>query len=158
MKTLNLKIESKNQFSIKKFLRFFKKSNNKHFKTIQKKFYKKEKRVFFSILKSPHVNKSAQEQFEIKTNSSQINIQTPQQFKFLVILKKMKMNIFPDINIKLRLFFNKKNRNVLKQKCFNIDNFTIEQFLKAKNTIINKRRGNFYNTKNVISLVDVYGV
>lgn len=158
MKTLNIKIESKNQFSIKKFLRFFRKTNNINFKTIKKNFSKKEKKTFFSILKSPHVNKAAQEQFEIKTNSSQIKIQTSQQFKLLILLKKIKVNLFPDINIKLRLLFNKKTQNTLKQKCFNTDNFIIHQFLTVKNKNMNKKNGVFYCNKNTISLLDLYGI
>ena len=159
MKTLNIKIESKNQISIKKFLKFFKEtSNTTNFKIIQKFFYKKEKKTFISILKSPHVNKSAQEQFEIRNFSAQITIQTNQPFKFLILLKKIKINLFPDINIKLRLIFNKKIQNSLKQKFFNIDNFKLKQFYKIKNKKIIVETRKFNSGSQILSLLDIYGM
>ena len=159
MKTLNIKIESKNQISIKKFLRFFKEtSNNSNFKVIQKFFYKKEKKTFVSILKSPHVNKSAQEQFEIRTSSRQIKIQTTQPFKFLIMLKKIKANLFPDINIKLKLITNKKTQNLLKQKIFNVDNFRLDKFSPIQNKKIKIEAIKCNNGSQILSLFDLYGV
>jgi ribosomal protein S10 len=158
MKTLNIKIESKNQISIKKFLKFFKETSNTNFKTIQKFFSKKEKKTFISILKSPHVNKSAQEQFEIRNHSAQITIQTNQPFKLLIVLKKIKINLFPDINIKLRLIFNKKVQKSFKQKFFNIDNFQPNQFSKIKNKKIIVETINFNSGSQILSLFDMYGM
>ena len=158
MKTLNLKIESKNQISIKNFLKFFKETNSNNFKIIKKFFYKKEKKTFISILKSPHVNKSAQEQFEIKKHSVQITIQTNQPFKFLLVLKKIKTNIFPDINLKLRLIFNKKVHNSFKQKIFNIDNFKLKQGSKFKNKKFIFDTIKFNNENQILSLFDIYGL
>ena len=158
MKTLNIKIESKNQISLKKFLKFFKETSNTNFKIMQKVFYKKEKKTFVSILKSPHVNKSAQEQFEIRNHSAQITIQTTQPFKFLIVLKKIKTNLFPDINIKLRLIFNKKTQNSLKQKIFNIDNFQLKHFSKIKNKKIIVKAIQFNSGSQILSLFDAYGV
>lgn len=158
MKTLNIKIESKNQISVKKFLNFFKETSNTNFKMIQKFFYKKEKKTFISILKSPHVNKSAQEQFEIRNHSAQITIQTNQPFKFLIVLKKIKINLFPDINIKLRLIFNKKIQKSLKQKFFNIDNFQLNQFSRIKNEKSIVETINFNSGSQILSLFDMYGM
>ena len=158
MKTLNIKIESKNQISIKKFLKFFKETSNTNFKIIQKFFHKKEKKTFISILKSPHVNKSAQEQFEIINHSAQITIQTNQPFKFLIVLKKIKINLFPDINIKLRLIFNKKIQKSLKQKFFNIDNFQLNKFSRIKNKKIIVETINFNSGSQILSLFDMYGM
>ena len=156
MKTFNIIIKSKNQISIKKFLRFLKKRNIINFKIIQKCFFKKKKKKFITLLKSPHVNKSAQEQFEIKINSIQLKIQSIQPFKFLIMLKKIKINLFPDISIKLKLI---NKNNLLKQKVFNLDNFEF----KFKPLIINKniklKKIKFYiNTnKKILTLFDIYG-
>lgn len=158
MKTLNIKIESKNQISLKKFLKFFKETSNTNFKIIQKFFYKKEKKTFVSILKSPHVNKSAQEQFEIRNNSAQITVQTTEPFKFLIVLKKIKINLFPDINIKLRLIFNKKTQKSLKQKIFNIDNFQLKNFSKIRNKKMIVKDIKFNSGNQILSVFDVYGM
>jgi ribosomal protein S10 len=158
VKTLNIKIESKNQNSIKNFLRFFKETNHYNFITVQKNFSKKEKKTFLSILKSPHVNKSAQEQFEVRTNSSQIKIQTAQPFNFLILFKKIKVNLFPDINIKLKLLFHKKAQLFMKQKCFNIDNFQFKHFSKNKNKKNKSKNLKFYSNNNLIPLFDLYGI
>jgi hypothetical protein len=125
---------------------------------IQKFFYKKEKQTFISILKSPHVNKSAQEQFEIRNTSSQITIKTTQPSKLLIMLKKIKVNLFPDINIKLKLIFNQKTQNSLKQKFFNIDNFRLKIFSKVKNKKIKIETIKSNSGSRILSLFDVYGM
>jgi ribosomal protein S10 len=158
MKTLNIKIESKNQISVKKFLKFFKEKSNKNFKLLQKIFYKKGKKKFISILKSPHVNKSAQEQFEIIISSAQIKVETSKPLKFLIMLKKMKMNIFPDINIKLSLNFNKKKENLLKQKLFDINNFYIKKLSIKKNELIKFEKIKFNFGNKILNLFDIYGI
>ena len=68
------------------------------------------KRKLFSILKSPHVNKIAQEQFEIKTYSRKFIIRTNNYLKFLLLLKKLNTSsFFSNLNISFTLFIKKKN-------------------------------------------------
>lgn len=80
----------------------------------------KKKKKLFSVLKSPHVFKTSQEQFEIKKNSFIIKIKTFNYIKFLNILKIIDKNFFSDLKIKI-LFSSKSNitfksTSILKEK------------------------------------------
>jgi ribosomal protein S10 len=121
---LDITISSKNNSSLKSFLNAFKTLSqcdplrlNKTLTVFQKKRFKK----VFTILKSPHVYKTAQEQFESSLFAKTLKIQTYQQLKTLVILKKMQTVSFADIQIKIKLIINLKCKkkmhvNYLKQK------------------------------------------
>ena len=82
-----LSIYSKNLNYFTNFLKFFYKINiNKIFKL---KFYtlqtqKKKRKTFFSVLRSPHVNKKSQEQFDYYLYSKKLKIHVTQITKFLV--------------------------------------------------------------------------
>ena len=75
MKSYHLIIQSRNQKSISTFFPFFLSSiQNLNFNVIQKYFEKKRKKKILTILKSPHVNKKAQEKFEFRYYSKQITL------------------------------------------------------------------------------------
>ena len=89
---LNITISSKNNTSLKSFLKVFKTLGqskalklNKTLTVFQKKRFKK----VFTILKSPHVYKTAQEQFESNLFAKNFKAQTFQILKTLIILKKI---------------------------------------------------------------------
>jgi ribosomal protein S10 len=124
-KIFNLFIKTKNKIALKNFLLFLNKNMDKNFNLIKKKFKKKKKKIVFTVLKSPHVNKSAQEQFEMNFMSFQLTISTTQVFKILIFLKKLKNSIFADITFKINFFTNSKKYTVLRKKLFDIDNFKI---------------------------------
>ena len=94
-------IKTKNYHSLKKFskiliLSFFR------LKIKKVKYYPlSKKRTLFSILKSPHVNKAAQEQFEFKYSHRKIVIDSKYFQKILIIFKKYYSNMFCDIKIKV---------------------------------------------------------
>ena len=124
MKTLNLLISSKNKKSLDNFLKIF----NEKFSIIdstfiKKNYQKKLKKTVITILKSPHVNKTAQEQFEIRYLSRQIQIYTLRIFKFLIFLKKLKIYLFPSIHIKIKIVHNKKQTTLINKRIFNLDNY-----------------------------------
>merc|ERR1712187_248193 len=60
---------------------------------------RKIKRV--SVLKSPHVNKTAQEQFEFELFSSKLIVETTQTFKILTLIKKLRSTILSSVKIKV---------------------------------------------------------
>lgn len=62
----------------------------------------------FSTLKSPHVNKKSQEQFEFRVYKKQLKIDISQLTTFLTILKIVKSNAFADISITINLLTNPK--------------------------------------------------
>lgn len=122
---LIISLKSKNIKSLIFFFKILKKFNIS--KNIKKLYTtKKIKRV--AILKSPHVNKTAQQHFEYKLYLKKIFIENVQIFKLLIILKKIKINLCCDvlINVKfdinnkklckknINLYFNKKTTTELK--------------------------------------------
>lgn len=92
MKTFDIIIKSKNQNSITKLFSVLqkKKCNN-----IKKYFQKKTKRKRITILKSPHVHKKAQEQFEKVIYNKQLSIYSVKNLTYLTFLKKLNLNTFP---------------------------------------------------------------
>lgn len=133
MKTFNLIITSKNKNSINNFIALF---NKNKFDIIQKYSQKKNKKKRLTILKSPHVNKKAQEQFENKILKKQLTIQITKSYKYLIFLKKLNYNLFPDINIKVQY---RKNLKLLPLKIFYPNNFKFNKYINLKS----------FNTKNL---------
>lgn len=151
---------SKNKKSIEKFMNFFSKNN-----TIHKYLPRKNKRQILTILKSPHINKKAQEQFESKIYSKQIDCSLIDNVDQLIFTKKIKNALFSDIQVKIKntnnKTFIKKNKNFT----FCPKNFDLEiyfkyenknaalQYLKKNKTI----KTNIEKIKNLIKIYNVYG-
>lgn len=123
---LNIKIESKNKNSLKKFLKLITKLYKKKSKVkfnIVKLFEKKNNYNKISVLTSPNANKNAQEQFLFKTYSKQTTLFMFQIQKFLVILKKIKQFLFSDVKIQLIFFLAHKITKKIVTKAFNPEQF-----------------------------------
>src|SRR6476660_9100922 len=119
MKHYQLTITSKNKKSIENcFLFFFNNANKKNLK-------KKKKKTILTILKSPHVNKSAQEQFEFKLFSKQLSLYSQKNFQILFFLKKIKIYLFPDVKMKIKFILNKNLSEKIKVHIFNPTNFKL---------------------------------
>jgi len=165
-----LTIISKNKSSVKNFFIFFDRALN-NFNVVKKYLKKPNKKKFFTILKSPHVNKAAQEQFETKLFLSQINIHySPKSLQFLVFLKKVKIYLFPDIKIKIKFNFNKSLLKKTQSKMLNPNSFKLDFFstqLQNKNLKKSKQyKADQYNkqkfnllkkTKSLLKIFDTYG-
>ena len=140
---------SKHKNAIAKTLQFFNKLNNKpnlNLNVIKKCYQKKHKKKIISVLKSPHVNKTAQEQFEFNFISKQFLIKpTTKNLKFLLSLKKVKSSLFPDTKILIKLISNQK---IKKQnyKIFKLNNFN----LKQKSDVTKK-------IPTILNMFDIYG-
>jgi ribosomal protein S10 len=124
---INIIIYSKNYNSIKKFLNFF--YEQLTFKKIQyhifkRKFQKPIQKRVVTLLKSPHVNKTAQEQFEYRIFKKQFTIISYQSLLMLTLLKYIKFTLFPDLKIKVILFSNSVKLYSDFQKKINPNNCT----------------------------------
>ena len=97
---INLIIKSKNNKSILYLLNIFNKFM-KNKKLMFKSKVLKTKR--FSVLKSPHVNKTAQEQFFTNTFSIHIKIGSSDILKFLIFLKNIQNTFCFDVFIKTKI-------------------------------------------------------
>ena len=109
---IKLDLKSKNLKSLKRFLVIFEKFcvsyDNQSIISISNKNIKK---VLFSVLKSPHVNKRAQEQFEFKLYNTKIIFYSLKYLKMLLFLKFLSKNFFSDIRFKVS--FTLKNKSIL---------------------------------------------
>jgi ribosomal protein S10 len=126
MKHYQLTITSKNKKSVENCFLFFQNNASEfNLNTIQKYFKKKKKRNILTILKSPHVNKSAQEQFESKLFSKQLSIYSSKNFQFLLFLKKIKTYLFHDVKMKIKFILNKNLSEKIKIHILNPTNFKL---------------------------------
>ncbi len=153
MKFYHLTLLSKNKNSLGNSFLFLNKSIFS-FIIVKKYFNKQRKCKKLTILKSPHVNKTAQEQFEIRFFSRQFNICLIRSLKYLIIYKRIKNILFPDIFIKTQFSFNKRIENRLKFKIFNPNNFKITKIPYRNRSIRSK---NLKKIKHFIKIFDIYG-
>ena len=145
MKEYCLKIISKNEKSLKKFSIFFFKHFKTKFNVIQKYIITRNRKKVVTLLKSPHVNKSAQEHFESRIFSKQISVKSSYQDKNLMFLKKNLNRLFQDISLTLEFIDNSDLNYKNQLLAFYPDNFKLPQngFVKknikrAKQKIISK--------------------
>jgi ribosomal protein S10 len=124
-----IRISSKDKESLKRFLEFI--SGLKSLNLLISHFPKHQIKKFITVLKSPHVNKSAQEQFEYRIFTKKLLVNSPQALKFFSIIKKVKNVSFPGIDLKIEGVFEKKKefKNLL--HCMNPDNLDIDFFQTA---------------------------
>lgn len=126
---INIYVKSKNRLSLIKFLNTFKNLiNNKTIKLNKTLIFSQNKKInkVFTVLKSIHVNKTAQEQFEFNIFSKNIKIYTFQLLKLLIILKKLQTSFFSDIQIKMKFILNKKHKKKTIFKKINPNNTKFE--------------------------------
>ena len=125
---VTIDVYSKNSKSLKNFLRFF---NSEKITEILKilivknKTTKPQKKKVITVLKSPHVNKTAQEKFEYRIYKARLKCFVPQIMLLLIFLKKIKFNSFPDIKFKLNLISNYSIENRNLKTSININNFCL---------------------------------
>lgn len=155
MSNYNLKFLSKNKtFSQNSFI-FFKNL----FKIFLTSYYQKQKqKQKFTLLKSPHVNKTAQEQFEYRLFYKDLKLQFLNKKKnklFLILFKKFKNNLFSHSKLNLKLFINKQNFKkqitITKFKLLNINKTLKKQQLKLEN------KTKYKKLKKYLKFLDLYG-
>ena len=171
MKHYQLTIISKNKKSAENcFLFFLNNTSELNLNIIKKYFKKKKTKNILTILKSPHVNKTAQEQFESRFFSKQLSIYSPKNFQFLLLLKKIKTHLFPDVKIKIKFILNKNLEEKTKTNILNPSNFKLNvlekmtvqrNILNDKKEIKNKqynlkKESNLKNIKNLLKVFDMY--
>jgi ribosomal protein S10 len=168
MKQYCLKISSKNEKSLNIFLAFI----SKHFKTkfniIKKSISAQNKTKILTILKSPHVNKTAQEQFEFRTFSKQILIKSAYLEKNIIFLKRVLNRSFHDISIALkfvanleapyknqRLVFYPDNFRLVSSYFFNTNLKRNKQKIAFKKNIVKKNL--LLNLTQFLTIISVFG-
>jgi ribosomal protein S10 len=138
-----LKASSKDQKPLEKFAQLFSKLEDSTL-TI-KCLPKKKKRKFVTVLKSPHVNKTAQEQFEFRFYNKQFLVNSFKPFTFLYFLKKIKNVSFSGIRLEIKILF--------------VNHSNLRFFLTSTNpdTVILNTSNNSKALKDYISFFDLHG-
>jgi ribosomal protein S10 len=159
LKHYKITLKSKNKESLNKFIKFFK--NNLRIKQINKIYQKPKKKKLFTILKSPHINKSAQEQFKINFYSLNFIFYVEKNNQIIKLIKKIQLNSFTDVFIKVKAFYSK---NLIKKKYinfFNPNNFINKSlgFFLYKNKNLNNENYilNYQKLKKLIVIYDTFG-
>lgn len=108
-----IKVSCKNDQVLNNLAKFFKKLEL--LPTIIKHSSKQKKKKFLTVLKSPHVNKTAQEQFEFRFYNKEFLFESIKPLTIFIVLKKLKALSFPGVQFKTKSLINsvkKKNRNI----------------------------------------------
>ena len=146
-----VKISSKDINILKDFLIFLKKKAVR-LNFAVKPFSKKKQKKFVTVLKSPHVNKSAQEQFEFRIFSKILLVKTTKPFTFLTFLKKLNKFVFPGIDVKVSLMISNSPEN--SSYCLDPDTLNLNFFTKFSN---NLDKNVIKLTRNYFHMFDIYG-
>ena len=144
-KNLTLTISSCNKDSLERFINFVRiytsfESNSK-FKIIRLSPTK----TLVSLLKSPHVNKTAQEQFYREKFSSVFVFKEVNKHQLMLALKSVLSKGFSDINLKLTYSFSPVENECFFKKKLN----SLNPDFKASNISLSKTE--------YLSLLDAYG-
>ena len=127
-----------------------------------KPFPKHKKRKFITILKSPHVNKTAQEQFEYRFFSKNFLIFSLKPQIFFLLLKRLKNLSFLGIKLEVKGIFEKNITDKYVLKFINPDNIALRKMYLAKKNKKNHEvskltSSELYLSKKYIQLFDSYG-
>lgn len=144
---INLSIYSKNSNSLTNFLKFFYKlKSNKvfNFQLVNTQSQKKKDFFFFSVLRSPHVNKKSQEQFEYSVYKKQLKIRISRIIQFLIICKLINVKNFHDIHFRIKF----SSDNLLQQRY--LDDKVSSDLALIK--IVRNKKFLFSNVTNQLSL------
>ena len=168
MKKYCLKIVSKNEKSLKKFLYIFFKHLQTKLNILQKPITSHNNRKIITLLKSPHVNKTAQEQFEVRIFSSKILVTSNCLEKDFIFLKKVLSELFQDISIHLELVaekvINKKNKQLLlypnnfRLWTNNLVQTNFKRYKqKARSQEFSLKKQSLLNTTKLLNVISVFG-
>jgi ribosomal protein S10 len=164
MKICHVTFISKNKNSLNSAFLFFLNMSALNFKIIKKYFQKKTKKSFLTILKSPHVNKKAQEQFETRFYSKQFSVYSTKKLKYLFFFKKIQNNIFSDVKLKIKFATNCCKEKKLNFLSFELNNYVFVGLHKIcisqKISLNNKKKLTTFNSSlanNALKILDIYG-
>ena len=124
-----LQILAKDKKVLESFINFF--LNLQKASSTWKVVFNSKKRDVITVLKSPHVNKTAQEQFEYRVYSKKIIINSFKPSIFLLVLKKIKSFSFPGISLKVVGICNKSNKLSKTLQLFDPKNFYLANSSKG---------------------------
>lgn len=168
MKQYSLQISSKNEKSLQSFLHFFFNHLKTKFNIVQKLTTINNSKKVITLLKSPHVNKTAQEQFEIRIFTKQIQTRSFYSEKNLVFLRKILNRLFQDISFNLEFVTNINASYKTKLLVFYPDNFKLPKNKpcktnlkrykqKNRSKVLTIKKNSLCNMTKFLNVVSVFG-
>ena len=127
---LVLTLSAKRYSDLENFLYFLQKNSllkKDFFKPTLQKIHKEK--FTWTLLKSPHVNKTAREQFSLNHYMVKLTIQTENVNRFILIFKKLPNSLVSNVSTQLCLYTFNDSIKVLKDKK-NISAATKNSFFK----------------------------
>ena len=113
---LKIHIKTKDFISLNRFSKLTLKINK--FKLFLQLLNNQKKNTHFSILKSPHVNKKAQEQFGYTEFNKCIIVDKVISLNFILFIKKLLNRLFSDLLIRI---------DVIKLPCNKLQSFVVKK-------------------------------
>lgn len=109
---------------------------------------------FITVLKSPHVNKTAQEQFEFRHYTCQFCVFTPKPFLFLLFFKRLMKLMFLGLRFEIKV--------LLISDCFVEKSVSPDTFMltSLKDKLVTIKKNSDFSEKKVLKymqLFDVFG-
>ena len=153
-----LKIFCKDKRILEKFVYFFKKLN--FLQVSLKLFPKYKKQKFVTVLSSPHINKTAQEQFEYRFYLKSFLVRAFKPLTFFLLLKKLKNLSFLGIILKT---YGLLKKNIICKFILQIivpDNLYLSKSRlvhRSFKTIFVHLHLDYFFFKKYIQLFDLYG-
>jgi len=141
----HLKASAKDMRVLEKFSNFLNELDTSIF--VLKHRSKQNQRKFITILKSPHVNKTAQEQFEYRFYHKQFLINSLNPLTLFFMLKKAQNSSFSGLKLEIKSVMDPKEKTRNSRKIFNPDNFLALEYPIADSSLV----------KNYIQLFDCHG-
>ena len=168
MRQYYLKIRSKNEKSLKSFLSFFFKHFRTKFNIIQKSLTSHNNKKIITLLKSPHVNKTAQDHYELRIFFKKIQINSCFLNKNFIFLKKVLTKLFHDVSIKIELTTNLNITNQNRLVIFYPDNLSLfsnklhkTNFKRFEQKLISKRyklkKSSLFSLTKFLNITSVFG-
>ena len=145
-----LKASAKDRRVLKKFSYFLNELDTSTF--VLKHHSKQNQRKFITVLKSPHVNKTAQEQFEYRFYHKQFLINSLNPFTFFLMLKKVQTSSFSGLKLEIKSGLNLTEKNINFRKIFNPDNSLLHSYSEDSQFILSP-----VLIKKYIQLFDCHG-
>ena len=143
----HLKASAKDQRVLEKFSYFLNKLDTSTF--VLKHRSKQNQRKFITILKSPHVNKTAQEQFEYRFYHRQFLINSFNPLTFFLLIKKAQNSSFSGLKLEIKSVMSSNKKTINSKKIFNPDNFLLGSRSKDRTSSV--------SIQKYIQLFDCHG-
>ena len=146
----HIKVSVKDKQTLNSFIRFIKelKITSGFFNS----FPKRSKRKIITVLKSPHVNKTAQEQFEFRFYTKEFTVFSFKPLTFLLTLKKMNHLSFFGVNLQIKgVFLKTKKKKLISVSPDNV------RLGSAKKYHRRSEEQSFIRSERYVRLFDHYG-